>query len=127
MSHSQTFKESCIMYYAYVLLLLLFGIFDSGDYEIHLPDNSVFHVSFPRFQRRDGDFTICLWLKTKHSGFFIEYEVTASIKQNAALVLGLSFHKGSLEILFGSIRRYQTTSSHCFLSVTMKIHSMVIK
>ena len=95
------------------LLLLLFGIFDTGNYEIHLSDISVGYVSFPHFPWRGGDFTICFWLKTKHSGLFIEYEVASSMEQNATLVLGLYFHNHSFEVLFGSIRRYQTIVSHC--------------
>lgn len=94
--------------------VVLFGIFDSGNYEIHLPDISGGYVSFPHFPWRGSDFTICFWLKTKHSGFFIEYEVAASIEQNVTLVLGLYFHSRSFEILFGSIRRYQIIFLHCF-------------
>ena len=96
----------------YVLLLLLFGIFHTGNYEIHLPDISVGYVSFPQFPWPSGDFTICFWLKTKHSGFFIEYEVAISIEQNATLVLGLYFYNRHFEILFGNIRRYQTIVAH---------------
>jgi len=95
-------------------LLLFFVIFDSGNYEIHLPDISVGYVSFPHFPWRGSDFTICFWLKTKHSGFFIEYEVVSSIEQNATLVLGLYFHNSNFEILFGSIRRYHIIFLHCF-------------
>ena len=88
--------------------MLLCGIFSSGNYEIHLPDISFGYVSLPHFPWPNGDFTICFWLKTKQSGFFIEYEVAFSIKQNATLVLGLYFHNRSFEVLFGNIRRYQT-------------------
>jgi len=89
-------------------------IFDSGNFEIHLPDISVGYVSFPHFPWRGSDFTICFWLKTKHSGFFIEYEVVTSLEQNATLALGLYVHNGSFEILFGSIKRYQINFLHCF-------------
>lgn len=88
------------------LLLFFLLLFDSDNYEIHLPDISVGYVSFSDFSARGRGFTICFWLKTVHSGFFIEYAVAASIEQNATLVLGLYFHKHSFDILFGSIRRY---------------------
>ena len=98
----------------------------AGNYEIHLPDISFGYVSFPNFTWPSGDFTICFWLKTKHSGFFIEYEVALSIEQNATLVLGLYFHNRSFELLFGNIRRYQTIVSHCLLYNTINIYSTII-
>ena len=93
-----------------MFVFLLF--FDVGNYEIHLLDVSVGYVSFSDFSARGRGFTICFWLKTAHSGFFIEYEVAASREQNATLVhvLGLHFHNHSFDILFGSITRYQIIS-----------------
>ena len=91
----------------FFLVFFFLLLFDSDNYEIHLPDFSVGYVSFSDFSARGRGFTICFWLKTVHSGFFIEYAVAASIEQNATLVLGLYFHKHSFDVLFGSIRRYQ--------------------
>ena len=83
------------------------AIFDSGNYEIYLPDISIGYVSFSDLSACGRGFTMCFWLKTAHSGFFIEYAVAASRGQNATLVLRLYFHNHSFDILFGSIRRYQ--------------------
>ena len=107
-----TYFKECFIVLRFMLLCV---IFSSGNYEIHLPDISFGYVSLPHFPWPNGDFTVCFWLKTKQSGFFIEYEVAFSIKQNATLVLGLYFHNLSFEVLFGNIRRYQTTVSHCLL------------
>ena len=79
----------------------------SGNYEIYLPDIIIGYVSFSDLSARGRGFTMCFWLKTAHSGFFIEYAVAASREQNATLVMGLYFHKDSFDILFASIRRYQ--------------------
>jgi len=89
----------------YYTILLLF--FDAGNYEIHLHDFGVVYVSLSDFSARGRGLTICFWLKTTHSGFFIEYKVAASGEQNATLVLGLHFHNHSFDLLFGSITRYQ--------------------
>ena len=91
---------------------MLFAIFDSGNYEIYLPDISIGYVSFSDVSSRGRDFTICFWLKTAYSGFFIEYAVAASREQNATLVLGLCFDKRSFDILFGSIRRYNNINNN---------------
>jgi len=90
-----------------ICLFVFLLFFDAGNYEIHFYDFSVGYVSFSDFSARGRGFTICFWLKTTHSGFFIEYEVAASREENATLVLGLYFHNHSFDILFGSITRYQ--------------------
>ena len=105
-----------------MFFFLLF--FDSGNYELHLSDISVGYISFSDFSAHGRGFTICFWLKTAHSGFFIEYAVAASIEQNATLVLGLYFHTHSFDILFGSIRRYQTIFLKEYI---IKVYSLTIK
>ena len=93
------------------LLFFFFAIFDSGNYEIYLPDISIGYLSFSiLFSSRGRDFTICFWLKTAQGGFFIEYAVAASREQNATLLLGLHFYKHSFDILFGSIKRYNNNN-----------------
>ena len=87
------------------VLFLFFAIFYSDNYEIYLPDISIGYVSFSDFSSSGRGFTICFWLKTAYSGFFIEYAVAASREQNATLMLGLYFYKRSFDTLFGSIRR----------------------
>ena len=95
-----------------IFYFLFFAIFDSGNYEIYLPDISIGYVSFSDFSSRGRGFTICFWLKTAHGGFFIEYAVAASREQNPTLVLGLCFYKSSFDILFGSIRRYNNYNNN---------------
>ena len=102
-----------------------FAIFDSGNYEIYLPDTSIGYVSFSDFSAPDRGFTMCFWLKTAHSGFFIEYAVAASREQNATLVLGLYFHNHSFDIQFGSIRRYNNTNDQ-FLSLSLAFNFIII-
>ena len=116
--HSQMLKESLshlkrlfnVLMFA-LFYFLFFAIFDSDNYEIYLPDISIGYVSFSDFFSRGRGFTICFWLKTAHSGFFIEYAVAASKEQNATLVLGLYFYKRSFDFLFGSIRRYNNNNN----------------
>ena len=67
--------------------LFVAGIFDSGNYEVHLPGVNLGYVSFSDIAHLEVGFTLCFWLKTAHSGFFIEYKVTK--EQNETLVLGV--------------------------------------
>ncbi|KAJ7371535.1 hypothetical protein OS493_024875 [Desmophyllum pertusum] len=67
------------------------GIFDPGNYEIHLPDIDLGYVSFSDISPLHVGFTLCVWLKTKHSGFFIEYKVAT--EENETLVLGIYLRK----------------------------------
>ena len=93
------------------VIFFFFAIFDLGNYEIYLPDISIGYVSFSDLSSRGGGLTMCFWLKTAHSGFFIEYTVAASREQNATLVLGLYFHNHSFEIVSAIIRRYNNSKN----------------
>ena len=104
-----------------------FAIFDSGNYEIYLPDISIGHVSFSDLSSRGRGFTMCFWLKTAHSGFFIEYSVAASREQDATLVLGLYFHNHSFDILFGSIRRYNNNNIIDYTLYIFLIYSFLLR
>ncbi|KAL9987547.1 hypothetical protein ACROYT_G001872 [Oculina patagonica] len=75
-----------------------------SNYEIHLPDSSLGYVSFSDISSSGSGFTICFWLKTENSGFFIEYKVAASIEQNATLVLGVYCGSHAFDIVFGNKR-----------------------
>lgn len=67
--------------------LFVLGIVDPGNFEIDLPDVDVGYLSFYDIASLDVGFTLCFWLKTEHSGFFIEYK--AIKEQNESLVLGV--------------------------------------
>ena len=65
--------------------LFVLGIVEPGNYEIDLPDVDVGYLSFYDIASLDKGFTLCFWLKTEHSGFFIEYKVTKEQKESLAL------------------------------------------
>jgi len=82
---------------------LVLGIFDPGNYEIHLPDIDLGYVSFSDVSPLRVGFTLCFWLKTEHSGFFIEYKVAS--EQNETLVLGVYCHNDTLVLKLKKTRR----------------------
>ena len=67
--------------------LFVLGIVDPGNYEIDLPDVDHGYLSFSGITHLEVGCTLCFWLKTERSGFFIEYKVTK--EQNKSLVLGV--------------------------------------
>lgn len=89
-----------------MLIFALLFVVDSGYYELHLLDSSLGYVTFTDISSSGKGFTICFWLKTQHSGFFIEYKVAASVEQNATLVLGIYCGNHTFDIIFGNKRRY---------------------
>ena len=93
-----------------MLLFALVFVVDPGNYEIHLPDSSLGYVSFSDISPNNDGFTICFWLKTEYSGFFIEYKGAASKEQNATLVLGVYCGDYNFNIQFGDKRRYSTVT-----------------
>lgn len=67
--------------------LFVLGVIDPGNYEIDLPHVEVGYLSFYDIASLAVGFTLCFWLKTDNSGFFIEYKVTK--EQDESLVLGV--------------------------------------
>ncbi|XP_078357060.1 uncharacterized protein LOC144641914 [Oculina patagonica] len=73
---------------------------DGGDYEIHLPDIDLGYVSFSDISPLHLGFTMCFWLKTAYSGFFIEYNLVT--KQNETLLLGVYCHNNIFRTQLGN-------------------------
>jgi len=72
------------------------GIHDPDNYEILLPHDDLGDVSFSDISPLHHGFTLCFWLKTAHTGFFIAYKVTS--QQSETLVLGFSFVNNTFQI-----------------------------
>lgn len=83
--------------------LFVVGIFDSGNYEIDLPDVDLGYLSFYDIARLHVGFTLCFWLRTEHSGFFIEYKVAK--EQNESLLLGVYCLNNSVSTQLANKRR----------------------
>ena len=81
------------------------GLFDPGNYEIHLPGIDLGYVSFSDISPLHLGFTLCFWLKTEYSGFFIEYKVAT--EQNESLVLGVYCGNNTFEVQLEKKGRYK--------------------
>ena len=89
------------------MIFAVLGIIDDGNYEIHLPDSELGYVSFSDIVPAKGAFTICFWLKTANSGFFIEYKTAASAERNETLALGIYCGNNTFDLLLTKTR-YET-------------------
>lgn len=83
---------------------------DPGDYELHLPDVKLGYVLLSDISPLHLDFTLCFWLKTQYSGFFIEHKIAT--EQIETLVLGIYCDNDTFTFQLGNRRRYQD----CFIS-----------
>lgn len=72
------------------------GLNEPDNYEIHLPDVNVGNVSFSDISPLLHGFTLCFWLKTAHTGFFIEYKVAS--EEGESFVLEFYFSNNTFPV-----------------------------
>lgn len=84
----------------------VFGI-EADDYEIHLQDTNISVVSFSDISYLYFGFTLCFWLKSEHTGFFIEYKVT--FQQGGSFELGLYCGNNTFSVHDETTKRYKKT------------------